>query len=89
MTKRRYRKTAIVEAVQWTGTSESIEELKEFAGDDILIGEQTHDLIIHTLEGDMLAHLGDYILKGIEGELWACKERVFKQTYEEVKEEPN
>jgi len=42
--------------------------------------------LIHTLEGFMLAHKGDYIICGVKGELYPCKPDIFKQTYEEVKE---
>lgn len=39
---------------------------------------------IETLEGTMIAKTGDYIIKGIQGELYPCKADIFKQTYEEV-----
>ena len=38
--------------------------------------------IIKTLEGDMLAGKGDWIIKGVEGELYPCKDNIFKKTYE-------
>lgn len=41
-------------------------------------------IIIPTLEGDMLAKWGDYIIKGINGEFYPCKPDIFKLTYEEV-----
>lgn len=41
---------------------------------------------IRTLEGDMEAHTGDYIIKGVQGELYPCKEDIFKATYELVEE---
>lgn len=40
--------------------------------------------IIHTLEGDHLANSGDYIIKGIKGELYPCKPDIFSATYEKV-----
>lgn len=39
---------------------------------------------IHTLEGDMTARRGDYIIKGVNGEFYPCKADIFKKTYEEV-----
>ena len=39
---------------------------------------------IQTLEGTMCAYPGDYIIKGVNGEFYPCKEDVFKKTYEEV-----
>ena len=40
--------------------------------------------ILHTLEGDHLARKHDYIIRGVQGELYPCKPDIFKQTYEEV-----
>lgn len=42
---------------------------------------------IHTLEGDMLARPGDYIIKGIKDELYPCNANIFESTYEWVTEE--
>jgi hypothetical protein len=44
-------------------------------------------MVIHTLEGDHLAHLGDFIIKGVKGEFYPCKPDIFEQTYEPVGEE--
>jgi hypothetical protein len=41
-------------------------------------------LYVETLEGDMIARPGWYIIKGVEGEFYPCKETVFEQTYEPV-----
>ncbi len=41
---------------------------------------------IHTKEGVMIALPGDYIIKGIEGEIYPCKASVFEATYEKVEE---
>lgn len=41
-------------------------------------------LVIQTLEGDMTAVLGDYIIKGVQGEFYPCKPDIFRETYEPV-----
>lgn len=41
-------------------------------------------LLIPTLEGEMLAVEGDWIIKGIEGEFYPCKPGIFEKTYEPV-----
>lgn len=41
---------------------------------------------IKTLEGTMTANIGDYIIKGVNGEFYPCKPDIFDKTYEEVKE---
>ena len=40
------------------------------------------ELIIHTLEGDMKASIGDYIITGVNGEQYPCKPDIFEKTYE-------
>lgn len=43
-------------------------------------------LLIDSLEGIMYAETGDYIIKGVNGELYPCKPDVFAKTYERVEE---
>lgn len=50
----------------------------DFQGDD--------RLMIHTLEGKMTVEWGDFIIQGVNGELYSCKPDIFEKTYEEVKE---
>ena len=57
----------------------------------VIIGESTSNSVntseeiksfkIKTLEGDMNVSEGDYIIKGIKGEFYPCKEDIFKKTY--------
>ena len=44
------------------------------------------EIIIHTLEGDMAASPGDYIITGLRGERYPCKPDVFAATYAEMPE---
>ena len=39
---------------------------------------------IPTLEGNHLAKVGDWIIKGVAGEFYPCKDDIFRVTYEEV-----
>ena len=50
------------------------------------IDPATGDLMIRTLEGDMHASPGDYVIKGVQGEFYPCKPAIFAKTYEEVKD---
>lgn len=43
-------------------------------------------LMIRTLEGDMKASFGDWIIRGVQGEFYPCKPDIFAKTYEEVTE---
>ena len=42
------------------------------------------EIIIHTLEGDMKANIGDYIITGINGEKYPCKPDIFEKTYDKA-----
>jgi hypothetical protein len=42
------------------------------------------EMIIHTLEGDHKANIGDYIITGVHGEQYPCKPDIFAETYEKV-----
>ena len=48
------------------------------------INERT--LRIPTLEGDMSANVGDWVIQGIAGEFYPCKPDIFEMTYERVEE---
>lgn len=43
-----------------------------------------NDFIIKTLEGNMTASKEDYLIKGVNGELYPCKKKIFEKTYEQV-----
>lgn len=58
---------------------------------DLLINSELceiHDnhITIKTLEGCMMAKKGDYIIRGIKGEMYPCKANIFEMTYEIVLE---
>ena len=44
-------------------------------------------LRIQTLEGEMTAIIGDWIIKGVKGEFYPCKNDIFKSTYEPADDE--
>lgn len=86
---KKYRKKPIVvEAIQWNGVNRG--EVEMFCGHDnvefkveILSGSTLGlQLIVKALEGDIVANRGDYIIKGICGEFYSCKEEIFEKTYE-------
>ena len=45
------------------------------------------ELYVKTLEGDMHVSVGDYVIQGVQGELYPCKPDIFEQTYELVEED--
>ncbi|MFA5990452.1 MAG: hypothetical protein WC803_12725 [Sphingomonas sp.] len=79
------KKPVVIDAIQWTGKNfQEIEKLLEL-GDgkrSISYGNQVDYLEIHTLEGTMKANKGDFVIKGVSGELYPCKPDIFEKTYE-------
>lgn len=63
--------------------------MKKFRKKPVIVEAYQTDkpLIIHTLEGDMQAEAGDWIITGIHGEKYPCKPDIFKKTYEPIEEE--
>ena len=49
--------------------------------------EDSGDLYVNTLEGTMVVSVGDYIIKGVQGEFFPCKPNVFHATYELAEKE--
>ncbi|MCY3677924.1 MAG: hypothetical protein OXH66_10100 [Gemmatimonadetes bacterium] len=49
-------------------------------------GSVWHGITIPTLEGDHTARVGDWIVKGVAGEVYPVRHDIFQQTYEEVTE---
>lgn len=41
---------------------------------------------INTLEGSLLVNFNDYIIQGVQGELYPCKPDIFDETYDPVLE---
>lgn len=82
----RYRKKPVeIEAVQYTGKNYT--EIMIFVKNSCYFGpyaDGTHELFIRTLEGTMHASVGDYIIKGVDGEFYPCKPDIFEKTYDRV-----
>lgn len=84
------KKQVQIQAVQFTG--ENIEEIEVFIGkklSTVMSSEQTTQLVIPTLEGDMKATKGDYIIKGIKGEFYPCKPDIFNNSYDVLEDKKN
>lgn len=81
------KKPVVIEAVQWNGVevSEFTEWIRE-ALDNGTVMRYADKVVIHTLEGDMLAEPNDFIIRGVHGELYPCKPEIFEKTYEAVEE---
>ena len=88
-----YRKVPVtVEAVRYDGINK--DAIEKFMGKSLK--SDTNDcayrattavapirkLIIPTLEGDIFASPGDFIIKGVKGEFYPIKAEIFLETYE-------
>jgi len=47
-------------------------------------GVEIAEMTIKTPEGIVTAHEGDWIIRGVEGEVYPCKDDGFRKTYEPV-----
>lgn len=47
-----------------------------------VFGPVQEDFVVHALGGDVLAVVGDYVVRGVKGELYPCKPDIFEKTYE-------
>jgi hypothetical protein len=64
--------------------SDVIEGRKPYPASGVSIDPRDGRLIISTLEGLHWADLGDWIIKGVQGEFYPCKSDIFEATYERV-----
>lgn len=74
------KKPLIIHAVQWKGTN--LQEMADFLYADVEDMVANQPIIIETLEGDMTAKVGCYIMMGVRGEYWPVQEEIFLETYE-------
>ena len=82
--KRYRKKPVVVEAFRFDGTRDSLP-------DEDVTGYVDFDpdaavLRIDTLEGTMVANPWDFVIKGVNGELYPCKPDIFEKTYDPVDE---
>ena len=78
------KKPIPITAIQWTG--DNAVELAEFTNGKCKFRVGRPSIKIPTLEGDMGANIGDYIVRGVEGEFYPCRQDIFEKTYEKISE---
>lgn len=76
MPKKFVKKPVQIEAVQFTGNN--FDELQDFFGEDILgVMIYFKPIRIRTLEGEHIASVGDWIIRGVKGEYYSMQARYF------------
>jgi hypothetical protein len=75
------KRPVVVEAVRYRG--DNVSEVRDFIGAEVEeLAMSPPIFVIQTLEGRMRAHVGDWIIRGVKGELYPCKPDIFALTYE-------
>ena len=84
------KKPVVIEAMQVLDDLRNHVEIRRWAESTTPEGEQIpvsitafdSTMVIHTLEGEMRASIGDYVIRGVQGEFYPCKPDIFEATYE-------
>lgn len=79
------KKPVVITAIQWTG--DNVNAIWDAFGAECIYGptETNPDwLLIDTLEGRVRASLGDWVIRGVAGEVYPCRSDIFEATYEPV-----
>ncbi|MEK5354538.1 MULTISPECIES: hypothetical protein [Paenibacillus] len=80
------KKPVVIDAFKWTGGPDQTED-PQWIIERIKMGQVSFAnglMYIKTLEGIMEAKPGDYIIRGVKGEIYPCKPDIFEATYESV-----
>jgi hypothetical protein len=78
----KYRtKPVVVEALEWDG---NVNKMGGFITAGWGIANDDNDLLIFSMDMDMFASIGDYVIQGIQGEFYTCKAGMFDLIYEGV-----
>ncbi len=84
------KKPVVIEAFQFKDMDSYLKicDFAKLCGVDIykVFSYDTNKMYVETLEGEMRAVLGDWIIRGIKGEFYPCKPDIFEATYEPAEE---
>lgn len=77
------KKPVVIEARQYDGRNAV--EIADWLGEHgVKVGWSDVGVRIPSLEGDMLASPGDWVIRGVQGEFYPCKPDIFEETYEQA-----
>lgn len=79
------KKPVVIEAFKWTGGPDQLEDpvwiVEAIKRGDVYFEKFAPQMYINTLEGVMRADVGDYVIRGIKGEIYPCKPDIFEALY--------
>ena len=78
------KKPVVIEAWLLTDEAFDCEHLSDVHVAGVVYDPVLRVVRIKTLEGMMIANVGDWIIRGVKGELYPCKPEIFDMTYESV-----
>ena len=81
MVQKYRKKPVVIEAMHFDGSDESAQAICNWRGVP-QARDGSNAIRIQTLEGEMTASPGDWVIKGVKGEFYPCKPDVFAATYE-------
>ncbi|HUR93062.1 MAG TPA: hypothetical protein VMY76_00670 [Gemmatimonadales bacterium] len=87
MIKRFRKRPVVIEAVQFRAGEQPVELAPDVVAGRVRYTEDG-EMLVRTLEGEMLGRPGDWIIRGVKGELYPCKPDIFAATYEPADKEP-
>lgn len=87
------KKPVVIEAIQFTRKSFN-DIVKWIDAERTTMVEWDYDskidddtyIVIKTLEGNMKVNLTDWVIRGVKGEFYPCRDDIFRMTYEECSE---
>ena len=75
------KKPVVIEAMEFAAESDGGRIAAWCGGSN---EKSPREIQIGTLEGIMTAQMGDFIIRGVQGEFYPCKPDIFAATYEQV-----
>ena len=85
MSIKKYRKKPVViEAQKYIGSKSRVLDFIPNNCAKWVVVDNNEELYIETLEGNMHVNVGDFIIKGVNGEFYPCKPDIFEKSYEEA-----
>lgn len=78
------KKPVVIDAIKWDGKDTSIDGIRALNPSVTVKLLGSARLLIQTLEGELFCQIEDWVIKGVKGELYPCRNDIFEKTYEPV-----